>query len=73
MRLLSEYLTELQHQSFALIRSTLHIHLDHDHCLEVIVLQGKAKDLERVSNALISVKGVKHGKLTITTPAIELA
>ena len=73
VRLLSEHLTELQHQAFALIRSTLHIHLDHDHCLEVIVLQGKAKDLEKVSDALISVKGVKHGKLTITTPNIDLA
>lgn len=73
VRLLSEHLTELQHQAFALIRSTLHIHLDHDHCLEVIVLQGKARELQKISDALISVKGVKHGKLTITTPNIDLA
>lgn len=66
VRLLNERLTEMQHQVFHNIVSTLHVHLDHDNCLEVLVVRGKARDVRQIADALISTKGVKHGHLTIT-------
>jgi len=72
VRLLNEKLTDIQHDHHNVIVSTLHVHLDHDHCLEVLVLRGKSKDVRRVADTLISTKGVKHGRLTITTSGAEL-
>ena len=72
VRLLNEKLTDLQHDYHRAILSTLHVHLDHDHCLEVLVVRGKAAEVERIAGALISTKGVKHGRLTITTSGAEL-
>lgn len=72
VRLLNEKLTDLQHDYHRAILSTLHVHLDHDHCLEVLVVRGKAAELERIAGALLSTKGVKHGRLTITTSGAEL-
>src|SRR5262252_8699330 len=54
------------------ILSTLHVHLDHDNCLEVLVVRGKAGAVKKIADALISTKGVKHGRLTITTSGVEL-
>jgi CopG family nickel-responsive transcriptional regulator len=65
VRLLSEKLTELQHRHQGNVVSTLHVHLDHDQCLEVIVLRGKAREVRQLADALISTKGVKNGRLTI--------
>jgi len=73
VRGLSEVLTELQHDYHHLILSTMHLHLDHDHCLEVLAVKGKAEDARRVAEALISVKGVKHGQLAITSTGKNLA
>jgi CopG family nickel-responsive transcriptional regulator len=73
VRLLSEKLTDLQHDHFQHILSTLHVHLDHDHCLEVLILRGKAGVVQRIADALLSTKGVKHGRLTITTSTGEQA
>ncbi|MFH1234058.1 MAG: nickel-responsive transcriptional regulator NikR [Candidatus Diapherotrites archaeon] len=56
-------LTELQHCSGNLILSSLHVHLDHGNCLEVIVARGEAKRIEFLANSLISAKGVKQGRL----------
>jgi CopG family transcriptional regulator, nickel-responsive regulator len=72
VRLLSEKLTDIQHDFHRLILSTLHVHLDHDHCLEVLVVRGKAGDVRRVADSLLSAKGVKHGRLTITSSGAEL-
>ncbi len=73
VRALSERLTELQHESHHNVISALHVHLDHDHCLEVLVLKGKAgARFARSPDALISIKGVQHGSLTITTSGAEL-
>jgi CopG family nickel-responsive transcriptional regulator len=72
VRLLSERLNEMQHQAFHNVLSTLHVHLDHDHCLEVMVLKGKSSAVRKMADALISTKGVKHGRLTITTTGAEL-
>lgn len=69
---LSDQLTDIQHDHFKEIVSTLHIHLDAHNCLEVLVLKGKAKEVKKIGEALIGTKGVKHGKLTITTTGKEI-
>ncbi len=72
VRKLSEKLTDIQHDFHSHILSTLHVHLDHDHCLEVLVVRGKASDVKKIADALISTKGVKHGRLTITSTGADL-
>ncbi len=72
VRMLSEKLTDIQHDHHRNILSTLHVHLDHDNCLEVLVVQGKSADVRKIADVLISTRGVKHGRLTITTSGAEL-
>lgn len=67
-RLLPEKLTDIQHEHHELIISTLHAHLDHQNCLEVIVLRGKSKDVQKLADHLISTKGVQHGRLVMSSP-----
>ena len=67
VRLLKEKLTDLQHDYQGLIVSNLHVHLDSDHCLEVIVARGRGSDVKALADALISTKGVKHGGVVQTT------
>jgi CopG family nickel-responsive transcriptional regulator len=67
-----ETLTDLQHQHLDTIISTLHVHLDHQHCLEVLVVRGKASLLRATADRLIAAKGVKHGKLTLTATGKDL-
>lgn len=57
---------DIQHDFTDVILATQHIHLDHHNCLEIIALKGKASRLEKLSHKLISLKGVKHGKLVIS-------
>ncbi len=72
VRGLSDLLLELQHQHHQMIVSVMHVHLEHDHCLEVMVLKGRASEAKELSSRLIGVKGVKHGKLTITSTGEKL-
>jgi CopG family transcriptional regulator, nickel-responsive regulator len=72
-RLLQDKLTELQHDYHAAVLSTLHVHLDHDNCLEVVLVKGKASLVQKLANALIATKGVKHGRFTVTTSGHELS
>jgi CopG family nickel-responsive transcriptional regulator len=72
VRDLSDRLTEHQHTYHHQIVSALHVHLDAHNCLEVLVVRGKARDVKRIADGLIGVKGVKHGKLVMTTTAEEL-
>ena len=67
VRDLSDKLTEQQHAHHDQIISALHVHLDAHNCLEVLVVRGKARDVRRIADELIGVKGVKHGKLVMTT------
>ncbi len=71
-RELTDTLTDLQHHYFDSIVSSMHIHLDEHNCLEVIVVKGKAKDIKAIADRLIGKKGVKHGKLTVTTTGKHL-
>lgn len=72
VRMLNEKLTGIQHDFHHSILSTLHVHLDHDNCLEVLVVRGKSAVVRKVADAIISTKGVKHGTLTITTSGADL-
>jgi len=67
VRELTERLTEFQHQLGERVRATLHIHLDADRCLEVIVLKGRSDELEKVGARLLGTRGVTHGNLQIVT------
>ena len=58
--------TSLQHKSQQLILATQHIHLDHNNCLEIIALKGRAKLLRELADKLIALKGVKHGELVMS-------
>ena len=72
VRQLSDRLTEMQHELHHHVLSTLHVHLDHDYCLEVMVLRGKASVVKKLADSLIATKGVKHGRLTLTTSGAGL-
>jgi CopG family nickel-responsive transcriptional regulator len=67
-RLLPEKLTNLQHANHDLIISTTHAHLDHDTCLEVIVVRGESGRVKKLADVLIGTKGVQHGRLVMTSP-----
>ena len=66
-RELEQTLTDLQHRHHATVIAATHVHVDHDNCLEVILLKGKVDIMQRLAGALTSLKGVKHSKLVLTT------
>jgi CopG family transcriptional regulator, nickel-responsive regulator len=70
-RELDEKLTEFQHDNYQSIISTTHIHLNHHDCLEVIILKDKAGKIKKISDKLISFKGVKNGKLVLTSNLVN--
>ena len=63
---LNNKLISKQHNSPADIKATLHVHLDHHNCMEVIIVGGNIKDIKNIANELIGLRGVKHGKLSAT-------
>jgi CopG family transcriptional regulator, nickel-responsive regulator len=71
-RELDHALTDMQHQSYHQIISALHVHLDAHNCLEVLVVKGKSQEIKKIADRLIGTRGVKHGKLTMTTTGKEL-
>jgi CopG family nickel-responsive transcriptional regulator len=71
-RELTEALTEIQHHHYPSIISAVHIHLDHDNCLEVLILKGKGKKLRAITDELKTLRGVKHCQLSISTTGKEL-
>jgi len=66
VRELSERLVTLQHDHEEMVHSTMHVHLSHRMCLEVIVLRGKARDVQQLADRLIAARGVRHGRLVAT-------
>jgi CopG family nickel-responsive transcriptional regulator len=65
VRDLSEKLTELQHELGDLVRSTMHVHLSHDYCLEVLVMRGRSDELAKTAERILATRGVKHGGIEI--------
>lgn len=72
VRGVSDKLVELQHTHHTSILSSMHVHLDEHNCLEVLIIRGKAKEIKKISDALIASRGVKHGKLVMTSTGKEL-
>lgn len=64
---LQEKVTELQHDYHHLIVSTTHVHMDHDNCLEVIIVKGKAMEVQELSDQLLALKGVRDGHLAMSS------
>jgi CopG family transcriptional regulator, nickel-responsive regulator len=71
VRRLNEKLTDIQHGFHRAILSTLHVHLDHDHCLEVVVVRGRSAEVRKIADALITMKGVEHGRLSVSAPGSD--
>ncbi|MCX5852573.1 MAG: nickel-responsive transcriptional regulator NikR [Deltaproteobacteria bacterium] len=63
---------DIQHDFQKLIISTQHIHLDHDNCLEVVVVRGIAREIETLADMLTAVKGVRHGTLSMSSTGKSL-
>ena len=64
---LQEKLHTIQHDYLEMIVSSMHVHIDHDNCLEVIVLKGETGLVQDVANMILGTKGVKTGRLVTTT------
>jgi CopG family nickel-responsive transcriptional regulator len=64
---LQEKVTEIQHDFHGLIVSTTHVHMDHHNCLEVIIVKGKAKEVQELSDLLMAQRGVRDGNLAMST------
>ena len=58
---------DIQHNFQNIVLSSQHVHLDHDNCIETIILKGKARNLKELSDRLIGLKGIKHGQLVMST------
>lgn len=69
---LNDKMNEIQHEHHNLVVSVLHVHVSHDDCMEVIVLRGAVCEVRALSDALLSLKGVKHGRLFVTLPAQQM-
>lgn len=66
-RELSDRLIQAGHHHQARVLSTMHVHLDERLCLEVLALRGKASELKHLADHLLGLKGVKHGRLVISS------
>lgn len=64
-RNLLQEMTQIQHKMHDRILATTHFHLDHDSCLEIIVVKGKVQDIDQLYKKLITLKGVDYGKFTV--------
>ena len=64
---LSAKLIEAQHKAASKVLAATHVHLDHHHCLEVVILRGRSGEVKSLADRILSLRGVKHGQLTVTT------
>lgn len=66
---LLQEMAQIQHNFHELILSVMHLHVNHNDCLEVIALRGVVAEIVALANGLLSLKGIKHGKLFLTLPS----
>jgi CopG family nickel-responsive transcriptional regulator len=69
---LSERLIEAQHHAENRVLAATHVHLDHHNCLEVIIMKGRSSEVRQIADRILSLRGVKHGKLVLTTHGKDL-
>ena len=65
-------ITDIQHNFQKLIISTQHIHLDHDNCLEIVAVRGNPAEVQRLADTMKSIKGVKHGTLSMSSTGKDI-
>jgi len=68
---LAERLTELQHHHHDLVVASTHVHLDHENCLETVMLRGKTDVVRRFADALIAERGVRHGQVNLVPVDVD--
>lgn len=68
---LSNKLNEVQHHSHGNVLAATHVHLDHDNCLEVVIMKGRSGEIQQMADHMLAMRGVKHGKLVLTTTGKE--
>lgn len=68
---LAERLTSLQHAEHDLTVATLHVHLDHENCLESVILRGPTTAVRRFADALQAECGVRHGQLNLVSVEVD--
>ncbi len=71
VREIADRLNDIQHDNYRSIISAVHVHLDEHNCLEVLILKGVSEVVKKIADRLLSIKNVRHGKLTITTTGSE--
>ncbi len=64
-----ERINEIQHDHHQMINSATHVHMDHDNCLEILIVRGRASGVRELSNRLIALRGVKDGHLAMSSTA----
>jgi CopG family nickel-responsive transcriptional regulator len=69
---LTEQLIEAQHHAENKVLAATHVHLDHHNCLEVVIMKGRSSEVRRIADRILSLRGVKHGKLVLTTQGKDL-
>ncbi|MFZ1137048.1 MAG: nickel-responsive transcriptional regulator NikR [Candidatus Korobacteraceae bacterium] len=69
---LSNKLNEIQHHSHGSVLAATHVHLDADNCLEVVIMKGRSDEVQHLADHMLAMRGVKHGKLVVTTTGKEL-
>jgi CopG family nickel-responsive transcriptional regulator len=69
---LTEKLVSLQHHAGGRVLAATHVHMDHHNCLEVVIMKGRGGQLQDLANAILSLRGVKHGQLVITSTGERL-
>ena len=69
---LTEKLVEVQHRAGGRVLAATHVHLDHHNCLEVIIMKGRGGELRDLANGILSLRGVKHGQLVVTSTGKDL-
>ncbi len=65
-------LLDIEHEFTDIIRSSIHIHINHDMCMEVLMVRGEGKDVKAVTEKIMTLRGVKHVKLTTIIPDEEI-
>lgn len=65
-------ITDLQHDFQSIIISTQHVHLDHDNCLEIVAVKGKARELQKLAEMLKAIKGIKHATLSMSSTGRDI-
>ncbi|MCZ7398310.1 MAG: nickel-responsive transcriptional regulator NikR [Candidatus Methanoperedens sp.] len=65
-------LLDIEHEFSEIIRSSIHMHINHDMCLEVLLVRGDARDVKEVTERIMTIRGVKHVKLTTIIPEEEI-